>query len=388
MSNVLELYDGRIDSKNFILQITIEDYLQIARKAIDSNELQRKRIKKSNSIFNLLKEDFLKKCIIPPIVLAITDEKRVDLIEASTIKKELKSGHIIILDGLQRTLSLIELIEELKKDKKVKELQKLLESEVRIEVYVGLNRLGILYRMLTLNTGQTPMSLRHQIEMLYLSYTETDIGDIKLIRETNDKPISKLNRGEYKFNYAVEGFNAYLERNELPILKADVIENIKSLEKLSKENQNNELFSNFITTWDKFVQKMSELSNDIEFDSENCDIEKTFAKSTTHFLYKNQAISGFGASIGKLIDFDVIKDFEEIGSLIDKLVIKIDIQEYFCELNKKFSWIELNSKKIGNAQRMFFQYYFRDLFNKDTESYLNLYIALDTAFKKYKSQNF
>lgn len=47
-----------------------------------------------------------------------------------------------------------------------------------VEIYFKINRFGNLYRMLTLNTGQTPMSLRHQIEILYgnLDLTGRDIN--------------------------------------------------------------------------------------------------------------------------------------------------------------------------------------------------------------------
>lgn len=39
--------------------------------------------------------------------------------------------------------------------------------------------------MLTLNTGQTPMSTRHQLEMLYNDMKNTEIEGVKLISDTN-----------------------------------------------------------------------------------------------------------------------------------------------------------------------------------------------------------
>ena len=112
--------------------------------------------------------------------------------------------------------------------------KKLMDNMIRVEIYVGLNRLGILYRMLTLNTGQTPMSLRQQIEMLYLDYRSTSIDNIDLIRGSEGRVANGIS--QYNFRDVIEGFNAYLDRDELPIDKADVVENIKSLEKLSTEN--------------------------------------------------------------------------------------------------------------------------------------------------------
>ena len=84
-----------------------------------------------------------------------------------------KPENLIILDGLQRTYTILELIEELKSEEdNQEELSKVLSNSIRIEVFLGINKIGILYRMLTLNTGQTPMSIRHQIEILYSDYSE------------------------------------------------------------------------------------------------------------------------------------------------------------------------------------------------------------------------
>lgn len=390
MSDILELKDERINSTNFIFQISIKDYLEIAEKSLESNEFQRKKVKNSNSIYALLKEDLLRGCIIPPIVLAITDETTVVNITKDNIKQKIKEVNILILDGLQRTLTLLELVKELKEaellndNNKKEDLNQLYSHKIRIEVYVGLNKLGILYRMLTLNTGQTPMSLRQQIEMLYLSYANQEIDGIKLIKET-DKSVSNLN--EYKFNDVVEGFNSYLERNELPIIKADILENIKSLEKLSKEDTKDELFTHFIQTWNSLLLRINEICNNCELD-DTTDLKKIFFKNIPQLFKKAQSISGFGAAMGRLIDYKLITNFEDINNSLSKLNLSIEPNDYLYELNKRFEWIDNNSKKIGNAQRMFLQYYFRELFNKENENHLKLFESINSAFVKYQSQNF
>lgn len=58
--------------------------------------------------------------------------------------------------------------------------------------------------MLTLNTGQTPMSTRHQIEILYKNLVDTDIDGIRLVTETEGK--AKPSIHELKFKDAVEAF--------------------------------------------------------------------------------------------------------------------------------------------------------------------------------------
>lgn len=91
--------------------------------------------------------------------------------------------------------------------------QRVYSNKIRAEIYIGINKLGILYRMLTLNTGQTQMSTRHQIEIIYSDYVDTDIEGIRLLREVDDQ--SPRRQGEYKFQDVIEGFTSFIQRDYL-----------------------------------------------------------------------------------------------------------------------------------------------------------------------------
>ncbi|EJH6912205.1 hypothetical protein ND369_005049, partial [Escherichia coli] len=188
----------------------------------------------------------MKNCIIPPIVLALTSKLSFDENDSDefTSKINVKKDDLVILDGLQRTHTILDLISELKESQNETALNKLLAQPIRVEIYNGLNRLGILYRMLTLNTGQTPMSLRQQIEILYLDYADNDFDNIRLIKEKDEAVARRAN--EYNFKDVVEGFNSYITRDELPLDRTDLLENISSMEKLSKENNNTEIFEDYL----------------------------------------------------------------------------------------------------------------------------------------------
>ena len=56
------------------------------------------------------------------------------------------------------------------------------------------------------------------------------------------------------------------------------------------------------------------------------------------------------------------------------------------DMLKNLDIIRNTSKKIGNAQRMYFQYFFRELFNKDGDSFLDLEKAVSNGYEKYYSQ--
>ena len=386
MKAISQIKDGRIDAWNFLLEISIDEYLNLVNDVIDKNDFQRKRVRSSKTVYALLKEDLKLGCIIPPLVIALSNTAKTDLNMGNISSYVIENKKdLLILDGLQRTLTINDLLNELSEDSIA--LDKVKNHKIRLELYVGINRLSILYRMLTLNTGQTPMTLRQQIEMLYMDYLEQQkIPYVSLIRETDSKTARKF--GEYNFHEIIDGFNAYLDREPSPMVRSDILDNIKSLEKLSKENQNIDLFESYIQAYHKLLEKILNLSpDDVTLPDEYIEKNDIFDKTASRIFRKPQVMSGFGAALGKLIDFEVIENIDSSVSLIENLVIT-DANEFLEKINKYLAEIKKKSKKIGTSQREFFMIYFRILFNKGTDSYLNLTDTCDAAYKKYEQENF
>lgn len=67
------LKDERINAYNVLVEISINEYLKFARNVIDNNEFQRKKVIKSK-IKEIHKDDLLRNCLIPSIVLAVSNE--------------------------------------------------------------------------------------------------------------------------------------------------------------------------------------------------------------------------------------------------------------------------------------------------------------------------
>jgi len=381
------LKDARINSQNYLVELSIDEYLDLAQYILHKNEYQRRRVRASKTVYSLLKADLLRGCIIPPIVLAITSEpskKNIELDNFPSFIHEEKD-HLLILDGLQRTNSIIDLFKELESNQDEEKLKELKKHKIRAEIYTGINRLGILYRMLTLNTGQSPMSLRQQIEILYLDYSQVQVGDIELIREAEGRIAAGSN--QYNFRDIVEGFNSYLERNELPIDRVDLLENIRSLEKLSKENEDTDLFEGFLKSWHTYMQRIIDITENTQLSNEYINqYGQPFGRNVTQVFKKAQAMSGFGAAVGKLRDFKIIESFDDIMTITKEIVIEQSTESFLEMINQKLDWISNNTKKIGNAQRMFFHYFFREIFNKESDSYKRLDNSVETAFRKYQSQ--
>lgn len=65
------IHDYRINADNYSLNMTISEYYELVKDCLNDNEYQRKRVRNSSSIYNLLKQDIIKGCVMPPIVLAL-----------------------------------------------------------------------------------------------------------------------------------------------------------------------------------------------------------------------------------------------------------------------------------------------------------------------------
>lgn len=124
MEIMSRIYDHRINSMNLYVETTFGEYLSFADKIIKNNELQRKRVKTSKSVYALLKDDLKKGCVMPPLVLAVTQRDVIDAeeVEADELLEYIKDNtdDVLILDGLQRTYTLIDARSEMEKEDKRK----------------------------------------------------------------------------------------------------------------------------------------------------------------------------------------------------------------------------------------------------------------------------
>lgn len=392
MKLMSKIYDKRINSWNLYVETTFGEYLSFARNIINNNELQRKRVRTSKSVYSLLKNDLKRGCVMPPLVLAVTGMGTIDFSnEDEGIIQEVKriisgsSEKVLILDGLQRTYTLIDAATEVEQEGK-EVYHNFLDNKLRLEIYVEINKFGVLYRMLTLNTGQTPMAARHQLEMLYRDLLNTKIEGIRLITDVEGKADPEDN--EFVFKNVIDGFNSYMNRNELPVDRQELLENIQMLENMSSEDVTNDVFNEFLEIYVKVFNKLCEISGSYvltEEDQHSYEIsDSPFGRKVSKVFSTSQAMTGFGAALGKMKDNGTIKEIKEIEKALDGLIVEGN--EWFLELLVKLDKIKESSKKIGNAQRMYMQYFFRELFNKDSDSYLNLNAAVSNGYQKYYSQ--
>lgn len=159
------LHKDEVINSYFLTGIT--DYgtaLKSLYPLIDRLDIQRKI--QNTTFYKRLELDILNGCIMPPITIAF--------VEPENENKTMSEWQMFILDNISKGF-ILDGIQRLNTLNRVKDSEKLqLDRPLFLNVLICKSKDNLLYRMVTLNNGQKPMSVRHQIEIL-----ATNIYDLK-----------------------------------------------------------------------------------------------------------------------------------------------------------------------------------------------------------------
>jgi hypothetical protein len=387
------LVDKKIIGINVSIDMTIEEYMNFSIHILNSNELQRKRVRLKGKVYELLRKDLLQGCVMPPIILAVTEELG-EMVQSEIsncvdrgfvpdeeaerfkdlISKAIEEKELIILDGLQRTYTLEQCLEDAHEEGVLDYFKNL---TLRTEVFLGLKKLGILYRMLTLNTGQTPMTFRHQIEILYHDYLDKESlpDEIKVKREIDGNLSKEL--GNYKYQDIVDMFYAFSTGSPKSFDKQALVSKLKEIDFLEDYNPDQDELLDLLRAYNKLVARIDNLSEDWKVgkkeEEENyIAIEKPFGSNVPSVFNRVQAMAGFGAECKRLIKQGKIRKISDIEILINGCEFQEDSQEALNQLIQILDQIADRARKIGDEQRAYFQICFRQLLNDETDTFQNL----------------
>lgn len=155
----------------------------------------------NKKFYSRLRTDIVGGCIMPPITLAFVSKKF--SLEQETAKIEsfvnenIKEGYI--LDGMQRLNTLHDASSDTKFDK---------TRPIYINIIIAERYDLLLYRMITLNNGQKPMTARHQVEMLTKGVI--DLSDLSIQVVTEKETEGTKIHGAFKKSDIVEAYTAFL----------------------------------------------------------------------------------------------------------------------------------------------------------------------------------
>lgn len=377
--------DGRIEAYNVMTQMTLKEYFELVKDSMDKNDLQRAKVPSSKNIYSLLKEDLVMGCVIPPIVLSIFSVFDADMDDEKQVENYILGNKqkLIILDGLQRTFTIQEIYNAYIHDAE----SSVLDNKIRVEVYLGLNREGVLYRMLTLNTGQTRMSLRHQIEMIYqdllINNSEEGLRFIKDTEKDNKKKCEV-----FYFSEAVDAFTSFLNSDYLQLTREKILVSIETFSDLTKLKNNRDAFVDLLTLYSQFLTMaercLGDREEDIKLWAEEQGIKPIFGTNAINIFNKSQSMTGFGAAVAKLLEFESYVEIQDISEAFEG-IDKQDFYEGTTNLLSYLDWIRNHSSKIGNSQRCYFYFFFRKFLDKDNkETYKKAGTAALEAKKSYE----
>lgn len=207
-------YDGRINAWCITAQCTYEWFLNAVSGTEANLEIQRAVIR-GKKAYATLREDLKRGCVLPPIVLAeaggdispLDNGNPKSLDQLTSELRSIEGDAVYIIDGLQRTNAIRQTVAELSDQDR----SEFIARQLRVEFWLGATFGAIAYRMLLLNAGQRPMSMKHQIEVLSsrLRHALADIRGIEIFTVGDVR--RRARAGQFQLAKLSQGFQAWLQ---------------------------------------------------------------------------------------------------------------------------------------------------------------------------------
>lgn len=370
------LYDAKTGCHSYLCTVDLQWYLEVTKDAYMGGggiEGQRTALNTQSGrrIRKQMVDDFSAGGILPPVVIGVENQDLScgdrlilpDLLK--TITKASSSGDLSILDGMQRTTAMREAID-------YNSEQSSFESRtIRVEFWVAQKIHSLLYRMLVLNTGQVPWSLRRQVEVVFYSLKKemkARIIGLNLIEV--DDGSRRVTAGTFHANKLIEAFMIIGTRSERIDLKEKIADDFLKLDFI-ENSSDKELTAYFFDILQIIVDidiALSSIASDNEIS------QARFCRGLDIFS-SQPALTGFCAAIAQYIfgrpGTHFSREYQEgnmekIKSGFNILLAEMqtkspdELREFvaFDVLNEQISTLG-KSSKIGDEERIFFKNAFR-----------------------------
>ncbi len=250
--------DFRTNTPVIYAQMSIPDYLKLVSEDFDKFAIQRRREK--HKAYVRMKNDIIKGGLLPSITLAVNPSRVAELLPLSK-QEQLDDlavaltvpGQVNILDGLQRTYILHDLARE---GFEFKEGQKL-----SLEFWLEAQVQNLIYRIIVLNAGQKPMSMRHQIEVLFSTFKEIFEREIPNIELYQERDVMRRNRArKYSLERLVTAYQCFLTKSP-EIQKENVVAQQIMEENILSESE--EILGEQFSLFQGYLRKYADIDEDL-----------------------------------------------------------------------------------------------------------------------------
>lgn len=222
--------DDRLQSYCVTAKCSYADFLDLTAGA-EANLVIQRGIIKGAKAYVTLREDLKRGCVLPPIVLAATvpihdnletiyQDQDPELLNPTLA--ELTSTEVYIIDGLQRTNAIRQTANEL--DGVARD--EFLQRPIRLEIWLNIPFGAVAYRMLLLNAGQRPMSVKLQVEVLSSKLIDdlSTIPNLDIFRVADGR--RRAQPGQFPLAKLAQAFQAWLQGQPNLDLRNTVMEEL------------------------------------------------------------------------------------------------------------------------------------------------------------------
>ncbi|WP_162988026.1 hypothetical protein [Stutzerimonas urumqiensis] len=279
--------DLRTETPVIYAQCDIPNYLKLVGEEFASFSIQRR--KEKFTAYTRLKADIINGTLLPTLTLALPVEasssarQAVESGDTDKIKKMiLDNAPLNILDGLQRTFILKEILESGHSFPP----EQLVHLEIRAEPDLD----HLIYRIIVLNAGQKPMSMRHQIEILSLSLRATlikEIDRLELVPEAEGGRRTRARR--FSLDKISSAYHAYLLKSP-EVDKQNVV--AQRLSEQAVLQQDVEQFGIQFSEFVDFFKLYCEIDDAVESTSAPAD-----SPTATNWLGNENTLNAFFAAV-------------------------------------------------------------------------------------------
>lgn len=309
-----------IDSKFITGKTTYDFGISTLHPLIDKLPIQRNL--QNESFYRRLRLDLLKGCVMPPITLALILEKNVLPSEIKSAEKYINENisKAFILDGIQRINALYKTYKEPSLD-----IQLDLDRLLFVNIVICKSMDNLLYRMITLNNGQRPMSANHQIEILLGNIYQ--FNDLNIEIQTEKE---KGKKGKYKNAFSKSNIiKAYLSF----LTNSTAIDNKKIIESKLDELISKKIIDSKITDEDFEFSSIIELINRLSSVTNN----KKWFDNTNNII-------GFAVGIRK--------SYDQLNNTISE-----DFESSIQVFEDSFKSLNLSTIKLSRERRNLTKYF-------------------------------
>lgn len=339
----MEIYDIDFDSViNGVVasgSITYKEAVEKLVPLISKTEFQRKL--QDKKFYEKLERDIEKGCIMPPITIAYINEK-IDIKSSKQSVLDFFNKNFetsFVLDGIQR-LNTLQRVAESKKAN--------LSKKLYVNIIFSDSVDKLLYRMITLNNGQKPMTPRHQVEVMMANVF--DFNELGIELQTEKERSEKIKMNSFNKSDLVQAYLAYMANSPM-------VDNQKIIQDKMDELIVSKIISN------------EPISNDSSFENVVKLLSK-FQKSPISLKWLKQANNLVGFAVGMKYSDKIIKqlsvdEFQNSIETFDQAFTDFNPSKIkMGKLRRELSYDYFkNYSKLKNFDRLELREYFSDLTN-------------------------